>query len=136
MPDLPSIVIDAESKPFWDGVALGELRLQRCRDCARAVFPARIVCPHCFGEELESLRAAGTGTVYSKTVVHRAFGAFAEHVPFTIALIDLDEGVRMMSRIVGETPVAIGDRVRLRVTRLDDAPEAPQLPCFRAEVEA
>ncbi|MFC6066468.1 Zn-ribbon domain-containing OB-fold protein [Streptomyces ochraceiscleroticus] len=136
MPDLPSIVIDAESKPFWDGIAVGELRLQCCGDCGRAVFPARIVCPHCFGERLTPVAAAGTGTVYSKTVVHRAFGAFAEQTPFTIALIDLDEGVRMMSRIVGEQPVAIGDRVRLQITRLGDAPEAPELPCFRAEMVA
>ncbi|POX36896.1 hypothetical protein C3486_31175 [Streptomyces sp. Ru73] len=127
------IVMDAESRPFWDGVARGELLLQRCGGCARAVFPARAVCPHCFGAELRPVAAAGTGTVHSKTVVHRAFGDFAEQVPFTIALIDLDEGVRMMSRIVGETPVAIGDRVRLQVTRLGDAPDAPLLPCFRAE---
>ncbi|MER7394508.1 Zn-ribbon domain-containing OB-fold protein [Streptomyces sp. NPDC000151] len=135
MRDMPLLVMDAESRPFWEGVALGELRLQRCGDCTRAVFPARAVCPHCFGEGLESVVAAGTGTVYSKTVVHRAFGAFSEQVPFTIALIDLDEGVRMMSRIVGEEPVAIGDRVRLHVTRLGDASDAPELPCFRAEVE-
>ncbi|WP_329436499.1 MULTISPECIES: Zn-ribbon domain-containing OB-fold protein [unclassified Streptomyces] len=136
MTDTPVIVTDAESKPFWDAVTRGELLLQRCADCTHAVFPARAVCPHCFGTRLLPHTAAGTGTVHSKTVVHRAFGPFAQQTPFTIALIDLDEGVRMMSRIVGGAPVAIGDRVRLHVTRLVDAPDAPELPCFRAEVEA
>jgi uncharacterized protein len=130
---VPDIVIDAESRPFWDGLHQGELRLQRCDDCGRAVFHPRAVCPHCFGDRLAWFTAAGTGTVHSATVVHHAFGAFAGQVPYTIALIDLDEGVRMLSRIVGDTPVRIADRVRLHITRLGEEPDALPLPCFRAD---
>ncbi|MBE9375867.1 Zn-ribbon domain-containing OB-fold protein [Saccharopolyspora sp. HNM0983] len=124
------IEADAETRPFWDGVERGELRLQRCADCGRAVFYPRSVCPGCFGQRLDWFTARGTGTVHSWTVAHRAFGAFAGQAPFTVALVDVDEGVRMMTRIVESAQVDIGDRVELRVTRLGGA-DAPALPCFR-----
>jgi uncharacterized OB-fold protein len=131
------IVPDAETRPFWEGIAEGELRAQRCSACGRAVFYPRAVCPHCFAGELTWFRTAGTGTIYSYTVAHRAFGEFAAQVPFTVALVDLDEGVRMLTRIVHARPdeVRIGARVRLEITRLagddDTGEDNPALPCFR-----
>jgi uncharacterized OB-fold protein len=127
---------DADSAPYWEGVRAGELRLQRCDECGLAVFYPRAVCPHCGGGRLSWFAAAGTGTVYSYTVVHRAFGEFAGQVPFTVALVDLDEGVRMMTRITGPSPaqpgaVYIGQRVRMEVAQIGDA----ELPCFRPEAE-
>lgn len=126
------VVVDAESKEFWDGIAAGELRLQRCESCGRAVFYPRSLCPHCHSDRLVWTVATGEGTVYSYTVAHRGFGEFAAQAPYTVALVDLDEGVRMLTRIVGG-PVAIGDRVRLEITRLDadrlDA-QSPELACF------
>jgi uncharacterized OB-fold protein len=135
------IVPDAETRPFWEGIAEGELRLQRCSACGKAVFYPRAVCPHCFAGELTWFRAAGTGTIYSYTVAHRAFGEFATQVPFTVALVDLDEGVRMLTRIVDTQPdkVRIGARVRLEITRLGGDgtdEENPALPCFRLAEEA
>ncbi|WP_199434631.1 Zn-ribbon domain-containing OB-fold protein [Qaidamihabitans albus] len=134
---MTGINVDAESRPFWDGIAEGELRLQRCRDCARAVFYPRVFCPHCFGGRLDWFTATGAGTVYSYTVAHRAPGEFAGQVPFVVALVDLDEGVRMLTRILGAGPgdVRIDARVRLDVARLGDAEDSPELPCFRV-VEA
>ncbi|WP_405658701.1 Zn-ribbon domain-containing OB-fold protein [Streptomyces sp. NBC_01166] len=129
------LVPDAETQPFWDGIAAGELRLQRCGDCDRAVFYPRALCPHCFGERLDWVTSPGTGTVYSYTVAHRAFSPSAGDPPYTVALIDLDEGVRMMSRIVGGAPVRIGDRVELEITRLGGE-ESPALPCFRVKESA
>lgn len=122
-------VPDADTKPYWDGIADGELRLQRCEACGAAVFYPRAVCPHCFGGPLRWFTAAGTGRVYSYTVAHRAFGDFVGQTPFTVALVDLDEGVRMMTRIVGASPgsVEIGMRVQLTVEQIADA----NLPCFR-----
>jgi uncharacterized OB-fold protein len=123
---------DADTAPYWAGVSAGELRLQRCDACGLAVFYPRAVCPHCGGASLSWFAAAGTGTVYSYTVVHRAFGEFAGQAPFTVALVDLDEGVRMMTRIVGPSPAQpggalIGRRVRMEIARISDA----DLPCFR-----
>jgi uncharacterized OB-fold protein len=123
------IVVDAESKEFWDGIAAGELRVQRCESCGQAVFYPRALCTHCHSDRLVWTVAKGTGTVYSYTVAHRGFGEFAAQAPFTVALVDLDEGVRMLTRIVGGGPIEIGDRVRLEITRLDA--DSPELPCFR-----
>lgn len=124
-------VPDADTKPYWDGIAAGELRLQRCEACGEAVFYPRAVCPHCFGGPLTWFTAAGTGSVYSYTVAHRGFGDFADQTPFTVALVDLDEGVRMMTRIVGTRQVAIGMRVWMTVEQIADA----TLPCFRPALE-
>jgi uncharacterized OB-fold protein len=113
-------VPDADSVPFWDGLGEGELRLQRCDDCGRTVFYPRAVCPHCFGTGLTWFAASGLGTIYSYTIARRAFGEFAGQVPFTVALVDLDEGVRIMTRITGTGSPRIGDRVRLDLTEVDD----------------
>ncbi len=126
-------VPDADTKPYWDGIADGELRLQRCEACGAAVFYPRAVCPHCFGGPLRWFTAAGTGRVYSYTVAHRAFGEFEDQTPFIVALVDLDEGVRMLTRIVGTGPdsVAIGMPVQMTVEQIGDA----DLPCFRPTQE-
>jgi len=122
-------VPDADTEPHWAGIAAGELRLQRCTACDLAVFYPRAVCPHFFGARLTWFTARGAGQVYSYTVVHRAFGEFADQAPFTVALVDLDEGVRMMTRIVDAAPgqVEIGLPVELTVRQIADA----ELPCFR-----
>lgn len=122
-------VPDADTRPYWAGIAAGELRLQRCAACGLAVFYPRAVCPDCLGTPLTWFTARGTGQVYSYTVVHRAFGEFADQAPFTVALVELDEGVRMMTRIVDAAPgqVQIGLPVELTVRQIADA----ELPCFR-----
>ncbi|WP_222853809.1 Zn-ribbon domain-containing OB-fold protein [Fodinicola acaciae] len=120
------IAVDTESREFWDGVAAGELRIQRCEACGHAVFYPRALCPSCHCDRLVWIVASGRGEVYSYTVAHRAFGEFATEAPFTVALVDLDEGVRMLTRIVGGT-VAIGDRVELEFATA----AGNQLPCFR-----
>jgi uncharacterized OB-fold protein len=127
---MTAITPNAETKPFWDGVSAGELRLQRCSDCGRALFYPRVVCPYCFSDQLSWFTASGTGTVYSCTVAHRAFGEFAGQAPYTIALIDLVEGPRMLSRITSSGQCRIGDQVKLDITRLDP-PDSPELAYFR-----
>jgi uncharacterized protein len=122
-------VPDADTAPYWEGIRAGELRLQRCEACQAVVFYPRAVCPHCLGGSLRWFTAAGTGQVYSYTVAHRAFGEFAGQAPFTVALVNLDDGVRMMARIVDADPggVRIGMPVTMVVTQIGDA----DLPCFQ-----
>jgi uncharacterized OB-fold protein len=106
---------DSDSRPYWEGLAQGELRIQRCKACAKAVFYPRSLCPHCHSDQLEWIVAKGCGTIYSYTVVHQAFGLFAAEVPFVVALIELEEGARMMSRII-DAPrerIAIGKAVQV-----------------------
>ena len=98
----------------------GRLVIQRCGDCAKHVFFPRSICPHCHGERLEWIEPTGLGTVYSTTTVRRkpeAGGAY------DVSLIELDEGVRMLSRVEGVPPteVEIGMRVRARVVDDDGA---------------
>ena len=93
------------------------------------MFYARALCPHCHREALEWVPAAGTGVVYSFTVVHRPAGpAFADRVPYVVALIDLDEGVRMLStlRIADPARARVGQRVSVTFEDLEEV----TLPVF------
>jgi len=90
----------------------GAFMIQRCGDCRRHVFFPRELCPHCGAVSLEWVAPAGTGTVHAVTTVRRKPDAGGD---YNVSLIDLDEGVRMMSRVEGGGPVRIGDRVRARV---------------------
>lgn len=90
----------------------GAFMIQRCGDCSRHVFFPRVLCPHCGSVSLEWVAPAGTGTVHAVTTVRRKPEAGGD---YNVSLIDLDEGVRMMSRVEGGGPVRIGDRVRARV---------------------
>jgi len=106
---------DSDSRPYWEGLRQGELRIQRCNSCSKAVFYPRSICPHCHSDQLAWIVASGKGAIYSYTVVHQAFGPFAADVPFVIAIVELQEGARMMSRIV-DAPrerVAVGAAVRV-----------------------
>ncbi|MGH2506886.1 MAG: Zn-ribbon domain-containing OB-fold protein, partial [Ktedonobacteraceae bacterium] len=95
-----SIASDSDSQPYWDGIAHGELRIQRCDACSRAVFYPRSLCPHCHSDQLSWFTATGKGTIYSYTVAHQAFGSFASDAPYVIAIVELAEGARMMTRII------------------------------------
>lgn len=90
----------------------GRFLLQRCADCARHVFYPRELCPHCGATALEWVEASGNGTVHAVTTVRRKPEAGGD---YNVSLVDLDEGVRMMSRVESSGVVAIGDRVHARV---------------------
>jgi uncharacterized protein len=106
----------------------GVLGFQRCAGCGAAVFYPRVVCPLCGGPDLAWQTSSGRGVVYATTAVHRRKGD-----PYSVVLVDLDEGFRMMSRVesVPAEDVKIGARVRLRVDREGDDP----VPVFVPEDE-
>ena len=91
----------------------GRFLIQRCNDCGKHVFFPREVCPHCSSMSLAWVEPKGTGTVYSTTTVRRKPDAGGD---YDVSLIDLDEGVRMMSRVTGIAPndVKIGMRVKAK----------------------
>ena len=120
-------VPDAVTQPFWDGVAEGVLRIQRCQACGRPVFYPRAVCPHCTRGELTWVEASGLGTVHTFTVVHRAPPEHREDVPYVVALVELDEGVRMMTRLVDVEPSAVAVGLPVEVAVRGE----PKLPYFR-----
>jgi len=92
----------------------GRFMIQRCRDCEKHVFYPREVCPHCASLSLAWVQPSGTGTVYSTTTVRRKPDAGGD---YDVSLVDLDEGVRMMSKVIGIPPndVKIGMRVKAKV---------------------
>lgn len=105
--------------PYVDALARGEVVYQRCADCGAAQRLARFACTACGGTRLQWLRAAGEGTVFAVSVVARAPSEeFKPLAPYGLALIDLDEGARLM----GHAPVdlRIGERVRAEVFTLGE----------------
>jgi len=92
----------------------GRFLIQRCGSCGSHVYFPREVCPHCGSDQLAWHEPAGTGTVYAVTTVRRKADAGGD---YNVAMIDLDEGVRLMSRVTDLDPAAvrIGQRVRARV---------------------
>ena len=119
---------NAETRPFWEGCARSELLYQYCAACRRAQFYPRSHCAACHGTALKWRRSAGRGAVYSCTTVQRApTPAFKAMVPYVIALVDLEEGFRMMLNVLDCDPAAvkIGTPVRV-VFRQEGGATLPQ----------
>lgn len=111
----PTPRIDPETAAFWAATTEGKLLLERCGDCRTVIwYPRGGFCPVCGSMSATPFEAAGTGTVYTFTVVHRGLGDFARATPFVIAYVELDEGPRIMTNVVGCDPdqVRIGMPVR------------------------
>ena len=90
-----------ETQPFWDGVKRHELLIQKCNDCGNIQFYPRSLCVSCLSENTEWIKANGRGKIYSFTIAHRpARPAFSDDVPYNIAIVELEEGVRLTSNIV------------------------------------
>lgn len=140
LPPLPQP--DPVTRPFWDSLRAQEMQVQRCTACRRFVFYPRAVCPYCFGAALEWTPVSGRGTVHAVTVVHRAPSPELQpETPYVVALVDLEEGVRLMARLTGvpadpaQTPIGLSvevvyDHVTPEVTlpRFRPAPSAQAHP--------
>ncbi len=119
-----------ETQHFWDGTKRGELLLQRCTECDGVHFPPRPFCPACGHREVEAFAATGRGTLYSYVINHTPNPAFDG--PYAIAVVQLDEGPRMMTNIVDceQTPEALELDMPVEVSYLDASDEIT-LPLFR-----
>lgn len=126
---LAAPTVNADSKPYWDAAREGRLVLPHCRTCGHTFFMPRHQCPACWSDDLEWRQASGRGTVHSYSVVRRAsLAAFAERTPYVLALIDLEEGPRMMSNILGADALEtrIGDAVAVCFEACADGAMLPQ----------
>jgi uncharacterized protein len=105
MSDRPSIKapqIDASTQEFWDAARRGVLRIKHCAACGANHYYPRPFCPKCWSTNVDWIDAAGTGTLYTYSVVHsNDLAAFRDRVPYVVAIVDLDEGPRMETNIVG-----------------------------------
>jgi uncharacterized OB-fold protein len=115
---------------FWEGTRAGELRLQRCDSCRKAYFPPRPFCPACASRAVSIFRASGKGRLFSYVIHHRPVPGFTP--PYAIAVVELDEGPRLMTNIVDcpQTPEALQLDMPVEVAfeTLDDE---ITLPLFR-----
>ena len=97
----PLPFVTEDGQPFWKGCQQHELLIQKCQDCGGSQFPPRVVCVSCSSMNLEWIKTQGKGVVYSYTVVHRApTKALSVDAPYVVAMIDLEEGVRILSWLV------------------------------------
>jgi uncharacterized OB-fold protein len=96
-----------ETQPFWDGTKQGELRLQRCDACSHVYFPPRPFCPKCAHRKVSWFKASGRGRLFSYVIHHRPMPGFKP--PYSIAVVELAEGPRMMTNIINcpQTPEAL-----------------------------
>jgi uncharacterized OB-fold protein len=119
-----------ETQHFWDGARIGELRLQRCSECQHTYFPPRPFCPSCSSRAVDVIKASGRGRLLSYIINQRPHPAW--DAPYSIAIVELDEGPRMMTNIVGcpQTPEALRLDMLLEVT-FETVSDEVALPLFR-----
>lgn len=110
-------VVNRDNAYFFEGTAAGELRIQKCNACGVLRHPPGPACPDCGAFDRGYVVAAGQGTVFSY-LVHHAPQVPGKELPLVIALLDLDEGVRMVAEMTG--PVEIGDRATVGWNVVDD----------------
>jgi uncharacterized OB-fold protein len=121
-----------ETRPFWEAAKRHELLLPRCTQCGPFFFYPRATCPRCLSGDLEWQVVSGRGTLHTFTIVHRGPRNFPLPSPYVMAIVELDEGPRMMTNLVGVKPdpetLEIG--MPVEVTWADVTPEVT-LPHFR-----
>jgi hypothetical protein len=136
--DIPTI--DAASAPYWNAAREGRLLIAKCESCGQVHHYPRPFCPHCWSEDVAPVQANGTGTLYTFSTVHvNDLAPFKERLPYVAAIVELDEGPRLMTTIEGVEP----DRLRIGMTvtatfhPVDDTdPESPYLTVFTPSEES
>ena len=129
----PLPVPDPLTKTYWDSVKAHAMQLQQCADCSKFVFYPRSVCPHCGSRNLNWKAVSGRGKVYGFTISYQKnMPGFGADAPYAIALVELDEGARLMTNLVGVDPDPTKIKVGMDVVvHYDDVTDAITLPKFR-----
>jgi uncharacterized protein len=129
----PLPVINEETQPFWRYCKEHKLRMQKCQNCGHIRYPISFVCPRCSSLEAEWTPLSGKGTVYSFTIYRVPYHpAFKDDIPYVVAIIQLAEGPRMESNIIGCQVEDV--RVEMPVTvSFDDVTDQIALPKFRPD---
>jgi len=126
----PEPDISMEAVPFWEGAARGELLIPRCDSCGEHFWYPRAICPWCHSTAVGWTQSSGLGTVYTFTVVRRGLNHYKDATPYVVAYVEVPEGIRMLTNVVG-CPVddgAIGMPVRVG---LETTEGGAHLPRFR-----
>jgi uncharacterized OB-fold protein len=112
----PIPVPSAESQAYWDGLRDRKLLMPRCDACGKYWFPPSLLCPHCNATNWTWTSTSGRGRIFSYVVYHRIYHpGFADEVPYAVAVIELDEGPRMVSNVIGIAPDKLACDLRVQV---------------------
>ncbi|MFT4711991.1 MAG: putative OB-fold protein [Candidatus Azotimanducaceae bacterium] len=127
---VPLPVPTPETAHFWAGTKESTLKLQRCDECANIYFPPRPFCPSCASRDVSVFDATGNASLYSYVINHRPHPAFDG--PYSIAVIELEEGPRMMTNIINcpQTPEALELDMSLEVV-FESMSDEISLPYFQ-----
>ena len=126
--DLPSP--DADTQPWWDAAAEGRLLIKRCAACGKPHFYPRSFCPHCWSTDVEWEDASGRATLYTYSIVRRNdLPPWGDRVPYVAAVVDLEEGPRMITNVIDcdEADLEIGMPLTVTFRQEDDW----SIPVFR-----
>ena len=119
-----TVATDIDNKPFWDYIKQHELRVQKCLQCGKLHYPASPICPYCLSLESEWTQLSGKGKVASFIVVHRSRSPlFPPGVPYVAAIIETEEGIRMLSNVVGCRPEEVRMDMPVKAVFEDVSPE-------------
>ena len=120
-----------ESIPYWEAAKEHRLALPRCDDCAQFWFPPSRTCPHCLSMNFAFKTVSGRGKVFSFVTFHRVYRpAFAEDVPYVVALVELDEGPRLLTNILDTSPDQVRCEMPVEVV-FDDCDADISIPKFK-----
>jgi uncharacterized OB-fold protein len=127
---IPAPLMNPEAQPWFNANAEGRLLVRHCGECGRGHHPPRTICPHCHSDHTGWQQSAGVGTVYSASTLRRG-----TPVPYCIAYVTLDEGVTLMTNLVGfgDATPAIGTRVRVRFVETEGG---AKVPVFEPQLQA
>lgn len=126
MPEITEV-----TRPYWDGLAAGVLRYQRCNACGNAYLPPRDRCPGCLSDRIEWPVSAGRGRIVSWVVYHKSYAAHLDHrIPYNVAIVALDEGPRLLTNII-DAPDGKGLSTGARVALSIETEEGLALARFR-----
>jgi uncharacterized OB-fold protein len=116
--------LDEENRPWWEALKRHELYLQRCRDCGALRYYPRALCPECLSSRTEWIRSKGTGKVYTFTITYQnATAGFRDALPYVLAYVELDEGLKMLTNIVDCRPEQVRIGMPVAVVFDDVTPE-------------
>lgn len=130
--------ITPEARPYWDGAREGRLMIPRCQACGRAFWYPRVLCPFCASRDVAWVRASGRGRLHSFAIAHQVLNkAFRVKPPVVLAMVELEEGPRLLTNLVGVAPDPAAIRCDMPVEvvfeRLTDQ---VSLPLFRPSTAA
>jgi len=129
-PDLPIPIPSPETEPFWAAARKEILVIPRCDECGSTWFPPSEACPSCGAARYSWITASGRGKIFSFVVFHRVYHrAFKDKVPYVVAVIELEEGPRLISNVVGIAPEQVRCDMAVRVV-FDPRRDGVKVPQF------